>query len=70
MKKYIFTFEWKKGCVNDYIGRFLKENEINYFYYMQQLVADVYGIGQYFKFDYEHINGNIYGVIAIATENI
>ena len=26
MKKYIFTFEWEKGCVNDYIVKFLKEN--------------------------------------------
>lgn len=69
-KKYIFTFEWENGCVNDYIRKYLKENGINYFYHMQQLVADLYGIGQYFKFDYEHINGDIYGIIATETKNI
>ena len=70
MKKYIFTFEWTKGCVNDYIIKFLKENKINYFYSLQQIVADLYGIGQYFKFDYEHISGDTYGITATATENI
>ena len=65
-KKYIFTFNWKKGCVNDYISKYLKENKIKYFYHMQQLVADLYGLGQYFKVDYEHINGDLFGIIAIS----
>lgn len=70
MKKYLFTFEWEKGCVNDYIVKFLKENKIDYFYSYQRIVADLYGIGQYFKFDYEHISGNTYGITATIAENI
>ena len=69
-KKYIFTFEWAKGCVNDYIVKYLRENNINYFYQYQEIVADLYGNGQYFKFDYEHINGDIFGIIATETKNI
>ena len=69
-KKYLFTFEWTKGCVNDYIRKFLKENKVDYFYSFQRIVADLYGIGQYFKFDYEHISGNTYGITATKTENI
>lgn len=65
MKKYLFTFTWESGCVNGYITEYLEENKINYFYRYQEIVADLYGIGQYFKFDYEHITGNEYGVIAI-----
>lgn len=66
MKKYLFTFIWEDGCVNDYITEYLKENKINYYYKYQEIVADLYGTGQYFKFDYEHIKGRKYGVIAIA----
>ena len=67
-KNYIFTFEWANGCVNDYIRRYLKENSINYFYQHQEIKADLYGTGVHFKFDYEHINGNTYGIIAIPAE--
>ena len=30
IKNYIFTFEWVKGCVNDYIIKWCKENNINF----------------------------------------
>ena len=67
-KNYIFTFEWVNGCVNDYIRRYLKENGINYFYQHQEIIADLYETGVHFKFDYEYINSNIYGIIAIPAE--
>ena len=67
-KNYIFTFEWVNGCVNDYIRKYLKENGINYFYQHQEIIADLYGAGEYFKFDYEHISNNTYGIIAIPAE--
>ena len=71
MKKYNFTVEWKKGSINDNIITFLKENNISFHNNrFGTLVADLYGIGQYFKFEYEHIYGNTYGITAVATENI
>lgn len=30
IKNYIFTFEWVKGCVKDYIIKWCKENNINF----------------------------------------
>ena len=65
MKKYNFTVEWEKGSINDNIIKFLKENNIDFYYnHYFQLVADLYGTGQYFKFDYEHIEGKTFGIIA------
>ena len=71
MKTYNFTVEWEVGSINDNIIRYLKENSINYHYnHFSTLVADIYKIGQYFKFDYEHINGNTYGITAVETNII
>lgn len=70
-KKYNFTVEWESESINDNIIKWLKSNNINWHYNrFFTLVADLYGIGQYFKFDYKHINGNTYGIIATTTENI
>ena len=69
MDKYSFTVEWKNGSINSCIIKYLKENNIDFHYNKyQQLVADLYGIGKYFKFNYERINGNTYGIIATVTE--
>lgn len=71
MKKYNFAVKWEKGSINDNIITFLKENNISFHNNrFGTLVADLYGIGQYFKFEYEHINGNTCGITATATENI
>lgn len=68
MKKYLFTFEWVHGnrCANDYIIEWLKQNKIDFYYKYFELVADVYGVSQYLKFDYEKINGDLYGVFIKA----
>ena len=68
MKKYLFTFEWVHGnrCVNDYIIEWLKQNNIDFHYKYFELVADVYGISQYLKFNYEKISGELYGVFIKA----
>ena len=64
MKKYAFTIEWSKGSINNNIVKFLKANNINFHYnYFFQLVADFYGNGEYFTFDYEQISGDIFGII-------
>ncbi len=68
MIKYLFTFEWVHGnrCVNDYIIEWLKQNNIDFHYKYFELVADIYGICQYLKFDYEKINDSLYGVFIKA----
>lgn len=68
MEKYLFTFEWVHGnrCVNDYIIEWLKQNNIDFHYKYFELVADIYGISQYLKFDYEKISGDLYGVFIKA----
>ena len=68
MKKYLFTFEWVHGnrCVNDYIIEWLKQNKKSFYYKNFELVADIYGINQYLKFDYEKISGDSYGVFIKA----
>lgn len=64
MKKYVFTIEWTKSSFNNNIVKFLKANDIDFHYnHFFQLVADFYGNGKYFTFDYEQISGDIFGVI-------
>ena len=64
MEKYAFTIEWTKGSINDNIVKFLKANNIDFYYnHFFQLVADVFKLGIYYKFDYEKISGNTYGII-------
>lgn len=64
MEKYIFTIEWTRGSINDNIVKFLKANNIDFYYNrFFQLVADVFKLDIYYKFDYEKISGNTYGII-------
>lgn len=66
--KYAFTIEWENGCVNDNIIKYLRKNKIDYYYNMYfQLVADIYNNGNYYTFDYEKINGNLYGIVLKNT---
>lgn len=68
MEKYVFTFEWRTGSVNDNIVKFLKANNIEFHYNcFFQLVADIYENGKYFTFDYEKINGDIFGIMLKET---
>lgn len=63
MKKYAFTIEWTKSSFNNNIVKFLKANGIDFHYnHFFQLIADFYGNGKYFTFDYEQISGDIFGV--------
>ena len=64
MTEYAFTIEWTKSSFNNNIVKFLKANNIDFHYnHFFQLVADFYGNGKYFTFDYEQISGDIFGVI-------
>ena len=68
MEKYAFTIEWKNGSINDNIVKFLKANNIDFHYnHFFQLVADFYGNGKYFTFDYEKISGDIFGIILMEA---
>ena len=71
MKKYLFTFEWADGnkSANDYIRDWCEENHISFRYngYFQ-LVADVFHLNDYTKFVYEHISGDLYGVMIKEKE--
>lgn len=70
-KKYSFIIKWENGSINDNIIKYLKENSIDWHYNrFFTLVADLYGIGQYSRFDYEHIKGNTYGIITTVLEEI
>lgn len=69
MKQYAFIVEWNSGTINGKIIEHLKRNHIEWHYnHFMQLVANLHG--KYYKFDYEHINANTYGIIAIETEEI
>ena len=63
MGKYAFKIEWTSGSINDNIVKFLKANNIDFYYLHGQPVADILGLGIYYKFDYEKISGNTYGII-------
>lgn len=63
MGKYAFKIEWTRGSINDNIVKFLKANNIDFYYIHGQLVADVCKLGIYYKFDFEHISGNTYGIM-------
>lgn len=62
---YLFTFEWEDGnkSANDYIRDWCDENHIRYRYngYFE-LVADIYHLNDYSRFEYQKISGNLYGV--------
>lgn len=63
--KYKFIIKWERGSINSNIVSFLKENNISFCYdHFGRLIADLYGIGQMFSFDYEQIKENVFGIIA------
>ena len=62
--KYAFVIEWKNGSINDNIVKYLRKNKIDYHYnYYFQLIADIHNNGNYYTFDYEKINGDLFGII-------
>lgn len=62
--KYAFVIEWKNGSINDNIVKYLRKNKIDYHYnHYFQLIADIYNNGNYYTFDYEKINGDLFGII-------
>lgn len=62
MDTLLFTFEWTSGSLNDNIIKWLKEKNINFRYNLFELEADIYGIGEWFKFDFEKLNPTLTAV--------
>jgi len=53
---YLFTIDWTKEnanrSTNDVVGRYCKENNIDYHYsHYFDLVADFFGTGDYYKIE-------------------
>ena len=44
------------------ITRWLKERQINYFYDMNIIYADVFGTDEFYRIEAEHVVGNVYEV--------
>ena len=61
--KYIFTFEWLDGCANDHVIKWLKANNIDFYFEYSALKANFFKNGEYSKYDYEHIKDNIFGIL-------
>lgn len=62
MEKLLFTFEWKSGSLNDNIIKWLKEKNISFRYTDFELEADLYGIGKWFRFEFENLGNDLTGV--------
>ena len=61
--KYAFIVKWEKGSMNDNIIKWLKKNNISFCYsHFGELIADMYGIGEFFKFENEHLGNSLYGI--------
>lgn len=54
----LFTFDWLTGSLNDNIIRWLKERNINYRYTLFELEADLRGVGEWVRFDFEKLGAN------------
>lgn len=69
MKQYAFIVEWNNGTINEKIIEHLKQNHIEWHYnHFMRLVANLHKNGKYYKFEYEHIEKNKYGILAMETE--
>lgn len=63
--KYKFMINWEKGSINSNIASYLKKNNIAFHYdHFGKLIANLYGTGQMFSFDYEQIKENVFGIMA------
>lgn len=55
MRRYLFTFNFTEGTINNFIRNYLEEKEIDYFECSQTLYADLFGTDTYYKLEAEHI---------------
>ena len=62
MKRFLFPFVFEKMTIDINITRWLKERQINYFYDMNVIYADVFGTDDFYRIEAEHVVGNVYEV--------
>lgn len=61
-RKYLFSFSFKKNTQNNYIESFLKEQEIDFFFQLGAIYADLFGKDIYYRLETEHVCGNLFEV--------
>ena len=54
-RKYLFSFNFEKNTINNYVVAFLEEREIDYFYSYEQIYADIFGEDKYYKLTAENV---------------
>lgn len=57
MREYLFSFEFEKNTQNSYMTQYLKEKELDFLYHYQELYADLFGTGTYYRLECEHVVG-------------
>lgn len=61
-RRYLFSFSFEKNTQNSYIEAFLKENEIDFFFYLGVIYADLFGHDVYYRLETEHVCENVFEV--------
>ena len=62
-RKYLFSFSFeKKNTQNSYIEAFLKENEIDFFFQLGVIYADLFGKDIYYQLETEHVCKDVFEV--------
>ena len=66
MQTYLFQFVFREGTINTYLHDWMKTTKTDYFYHHNKMYADLYGIGEYYRVDAEHIGeeGSVFEVYA------
>lgn len=52
---YLFEFTFEKGTQKDYVRKFLKETKTDYFNHYENVYADIFGIGEYYRLEVVHV---------------
>ena len=61
-RKYLFSFSFEKNTQNSYIEALLKENEIDFFFQLGAIYADLFGKDIYYRLETEHVCENVFEV--------
>ena len=66
MQTYLFEFTFKKATINTYLHEWMKVTKTDYFYKHNAMYADLYGIGEYYRINAEHVGkeGAVFEVYA------
>ena len=69
--EYLFSFDFEKGCKNDYLVKFCNETKTDYFYsHLGIFCADLYGTGIYYKLVVIGVKNNRQEVYYIKNDTV